>query len=86
MSNSMGSSIRAHFDGKVIVPDQPLDLPVNTPLDVNVRLHLPSEKPDRETIKRRIAALEAFVALAVPGANIPDEALRRENMYGDDGR
>ena len=28
--------IQCHFDGKVLVPDEPLDLPVNQPLSVNV--------------------------------------------------
>ena len=29
-------TVRAHFDGKVIVPDEPVSLPVNTPLDVEI--------------------------------------------------
>jgi len=29
-------TINAHFDGKVIVPDQPLDLPPNQPLVVQI--------------------------------------------------
>ena len=28
--------IRAHFDGKVIVPDEPVDLPPNTVLDLRI--------------------------------------------------
>ena len=28
--------IRAHFDGKAIVPDEPVDLPVNHPLQVQL--------------------------------------------------
>ena len=30
------TTLRAHFDGKVIVPDEPVDLPVNQPLIVRV--------------------------------------------------
>lgn len=30
------STIRCHFDGKVIVPDEPVDLPVDQPMLVNV--------------------------------------------------
>jgi hypothetical protein len=30
------SAIRCHFDGKVIVPDEPVDLPVNKPLLIRV--------------------------------------------------
>jgi hypothetical protein len=28
----------AHFDGKVIVPDEPVDLPINVPLILTVRI------------------------------------------------
>jgi hypothetical protein len=30
------TAIKAHFDGKVLVPDEPVDLPVNQPLEVFV--------------------------------------------------
>ena len=30
-------TVRAHFDGKVIVPDEPVSLPLNTPLDVDIK-------------------------------------------------
>ena len=30
-------TVRAHFNGSVIVPDEPVDLPVNTPLDLEIR-------------------------------------------------
>lgn len=30
------TAIKAHFDGKVLVPDEPVDLPVNQPLEVYV--------------------------------------------------
>ena len=32
----MGIAINAHYDGKVIVPDEPLDLPPNQPLVVGI--------------------------------------------------
>ena len=28
--------LKAHFDGKVLVPDEPVSLPVNCPLEVHV--------------------------------------------------
>ena len=71
--------IKAHFDGKVIVPDEPVDLPVNEPLEFEYSVPEPRLSP--EEIKRRRAALRRFASLAVKGANIPLEALRRENMY-----
>jgi hypothetical protein len=30
-------TLRAHFDGNVIVPDEPVDLPVNSFLEIEVR-------------------------------------------------
>ena len=33
------TTIRAHFDGRMFVPDEPVDLPVNQPL----KLHVESE-------------------------------------------
>jgi hypothetical protein len=31
-------AIRAHFDGKVLVPDEPVDLPCNQPLVLRVEM------------------------------------------------
>ena len=33
----MTQTIKAHFDGKTIIPDEPVDLPVNQPLTLNVQ-------------------------------------------------
>jgi hypothetical protein len=75
----MALTIRAHFDGKVIVPDEPVDLPVDQRLEVQVK-PIPSEAatpvPDPWQ-----AALNRLVARARHGLNIPDEALRREKLY-----
>jgi len=30
-------TLRAHFDGKVLVPDEPVDLPVNCALEVELK-------------------------------------------------
>jgi hypothetical protein len=76
-------SIRAHFDGKVIVPEEPMDLPVNTALNVEVRPCLISAPVDQATIARRLAGLERFVVGGATGASISAEALRREGLYGD---
>ena len=35
--NSMTRTLRAHFDGKVIVPDSPVDLPLNEPFEVTIK-------------------------------------------------
>jgi len=78
----MAIVIRAHFDGKVIVPDEPVDLPVDTPLEFELKQE-PAPLPwDPEKAKQAVKWLTEH---AIPGLNIPDEALRRENMYEDRG-
>jgi hypothetical protein len=41
----MTQTISAHFDGKVIVPDEPVQLPVGQPLVVRLELAKPREEP-----------------------------------------
>jgi hypothetical protein len=78
----MPVTIRAHFDGKVIVPDEPVDLPVNKPLEVELK---PIAGTEEET-NRNLAVNERLKRLAsasgrISGPSIPPEALRRENLY-----
>lgn len=75
----MGIPIRMRFDGKVFIPEEPVDLPLNEPLDFE---YIPPESkwdPERAKI-----ALRRLLSKAVD-ANIPLEALRRESMYEDRG-
>lgn len=37
----MSLTIRAHFDGTVIVPDEPLDLPIDQPLELELTVPAP---------------------------------------------
>jgi len=88
-------TIRAHFNGTVIVPDEPVDLPADTALELEVKrtngfspevaAAMEAARDPADTA-RRLAALSEFVAHGVAGADIPDEMLRREHMYGDNGR
>ena len=77
----MSVIIKAHFDGKTIVPDEPVNLPINKPLEAELRFVEPEQKT--KDIARRRAALRRFSSRAVRGVNIPAEALRRENLYED---
>ena len=47
----MTKTIRAHFDGQFIVPDEPIDLPFNQPLTVRVDVspRVSADKPPRWT-------------------------------------
>jgi hypothetical protein len=83
----MTPRIRAHFDGRVIVPDQPVDLPVNEPLEIAIT---PCGKngavngaaPSPEVIRERLGKLDS-IAGKFSGPVLSDEALRRENVYDD---
>jgi hypothetical protein len=87
----MTRKARAHYDGTNLVLEEPVDLPVGESVQIEI-ISAPNGTPepaipvDNRTLEEKLAALEHLVSLAVPGVNIPDEALRRENMYGDDGR
>ena len=76
--------IKAHFDGKTIVPDEPVDLPVGTP--VTVEFTDPGGVALAPTVEERLAALHRIASRASNTPGIPLAALRRENMYGDEGR
>ena len=75
----MSVVIRVHFDGKTIVPEEPIDLPINQSVEAEFRI--PETRLSDDEIKRRRAALKRFAARAVKGVDIPLEELRRENMY-----
>ena len=78
----MGVTIRAHFDGKVIVPDETVTLPRDTPLRVHVE---ESETSDHGRADRQRAAYAEFLerAAARPVPHLPAGALRREAMYDE---
>ncbi|MEN3001390.1 MAG: hypothetical protein ABDI19_06060 [Armatimonadota bacterium] len=39
----MTITIRARFDGRVLIPEQPVSLPTDQPLEIEVRLSEPQE-------------------------------------------
>jgi hypothetical protein len=60
---SLMSKLKAHYDGKVLVPDEPVDLPLNCPLDVEVRIATGERQPAGERpLLRMLAALEGLPA------------------------
>ncbi len=81
-ANDMAIVIKAHYDGKTIVPDEPVDLPVNQPLELELKQQpqwLPWDPEKAEEAWKR------FKSRRIRGLRIPDEALRRENLYEDRG-
>lgn len=74
--------IWAHFDGKVIVPDEPLDLPVDLPLQVQLIGPEESQEASADQIAdrlQRLARLAGSVSAPAPSS----DALRRENLYDE---
>lgn len=70
---------RVHFDGKVIILDEPVDLPIGETIEAEFRVSSPHE--NRRSLTQ--ADWEQFVACVVPGLSIPEDAYSRENMYED---
>ena len=81
----MTRNIRAHYDGKVIVPDEPVDLPVDKPLQAQITFTLSPPKnggsPSQVIAERLRKLVKGKGCLA--GPSIPAEALRRENLYDE---
>jgi len=76
----MAVVIRAHFDGKAIIPDEPVDLPINEPLEFELKQAPGEFKWDPERARE---AIRQIAARAKP-VGLPDEALRRESIYEPD--
>ena len=77
----MSMIIRMHFDGRVFVPEGPVDVPVNEPFDFE--LMQTAEEPAWDPEKAK-AAIRRIASRAKP-VGIPLEALSRENIYEDRG-
>ncbi len=80
----MTRTIRAHFDGSVIVPDEPVDLPVGEPLEVLIkqREDVPPSALD-PVIRARLERLARATGTISGVPVISEEALRRENLYDE---
>ena len=61
--------------GRKIVVDAPSDLPEGARVTVRVTRDL--------SAKEELRLMDEMQAKIVPGPSIPDEALRRENLYED---
>ena len=67
--------LMAHFDGKVLVPDEPVDLPVDCPLEVRVQ-------PARKTPANG-GSLRSLVELAgrFPVTDGPKDGAEQHDHY-----
>lgn len=80
----MKTAIRARYDGKVFVPDEPVDLPEGEEVLIQVLAPVRSSLGSR-TPEQVEQVLDELRATAVRGVNIPEDALRRENLYHNRG-
>ncbi len=68
-------TVSAHFDGKVIVPDEPLDLPPNQALIVQI------ERVGDDAIPPDQSALGWIAANAVDSEVLPSDLADRHDHY-----
>jgi hypothetical protein len=69
----MSMIIRAHFDGKTIVPDTGLDLPTDQALEVEVRL-LPAEETTEHAVGETDVASLPFFGMWADRKDMRDSA------------
>ena len=74
----MQKIIRARFSGRVIIPEEPLELPEEQSLEVIIRC-IPSEIYSDAANAQR--AWQEIKATAIKGLSIPSDSLRREHIY-----
>ena len=83
-------TIRGHFNGGVIVLDEPVDLPLNEPIELEIKQPAKvspevaaamESATDPDVRGRRLAALAHLRELSANDPLIPVEMLRREQLY-----
>ena len=74
----MQKIIRARFSGRVIIPEEPLELPEEQSLEVIIRC-IPSEIHSDAANAQR--AWQEIKATAIKGLNISSDSLCREHIY-----
>ncbi len=68
-------TVSAHFDGRVIVPDEPLDLPANQALIVQI------ERVGGEAVPSEESALTWLAANAIDSEVLPVDLADRHDHY-----
>jgi hypothetical protein len=69
------TTVNAHFDGKVIIPDEPLDLPANQPLIVRIEPVSGNHEAAKESV------LSWLAANAVESDALPTDLADRHDHY-----
>ena len=79
----MTKTFRAHFDGKVIVPDEPVDLPLNQRLIVQVEIEPASIDSKHGTIEHFIRHFEGR-GISDSDAQLMRDAIDEASRMEDD--
>ena len=74
----MQKVIRARFSGRVIIPEEPLELPEKQSLEVIIKCILSEIHSDAVSAQR---AWQEIKATAIKGLNISSDSLCREHIY-----
>ncbi|GIV15391.1 MAG: hypothetical protein KatS3mg022_0826 [Armatimonadota bacterium] len=77
----MKTLIHARYDGKVFIPEEPVELQEGQ--RVTMLLLDPLQRAESLSVEEKIAALRRFVEGGIHGVNLPPEALSRETIYED---
>lgn len=74
-------AIKAHFDGKVIVPDEPVQLPKGRPLVVHVDVSQGQKKTKRPKKGKGVSALSWLAENAVKEDGLPADLAHQHDHY-----
>lgn len=78
----MTRTLRAHFDGKVFVPEEPVDLPINQPLELQVEELGDSNGPSKEHVQPLAALAEWVKGLPpVERGDLPRDGAAQHDHY-----
>ena len=77
-------TLKAHYDGKTIVPDEPLDLPANQKLQISIEPIDPTDTMPAEPPRK--ADLSKLLGLGLTGPINPNPLPRRRLDLGRDNR
>lgn len=78
----MNKTITSHFDGRVIVLDKPVKLPIGKPLSIQVSLAVVTNgKGSAKNGKKAKKRLE-FIGTGMFDSGIPDLATNKKHMEG----
>jgi hypothetical protein len=72
----MSQTITGHFDGKVIVPDKPLKLPIGKPLSIQITVDAPKKNG------KKIDRQAQFIGTGLFDSGIPDLGSNKKHLEG----